>query len=80
MLADNCDSFNTFNLFFMSVENNDLNFNEFITNCKAINHASNFDKWKEKRNVKDDSYDNINEFIVKCISEQFWKNKLPLAI
>ena len=45
MLADDHHSFNTFNLFSMSVENNDLNFDEFITNCEAINHASTSDKW-----------------------------------
>ena len=44
MLADDCDSFNTFNLSLMSVENNDLNFDELIANCKTISHASNSDK------------------------------------
>ena len=80
MLADNRDFFNTFNLSSISVENNDLNFDEFITNCKAISHASNSDKWKEKKNVKDDSYDNINEFVVKCIPEQPQEEELPLAM
>lgn len=44
MPADDRNSFNTFNLSSMSVENNNLNFDEFITNCKAISHASNSDK------------------------------------
>lgn len=70
MLADNHDFFNTFNLFFISVKNNDLNFDEFIINYKAISHASNSDKWKEKRNVKNNSYDNVNEFVMEYIPEQ----------
>lgn len=44
MLADDCDFFNIFNLFSISVKNNNLNFDEFITNCKVISHASNSDK------------------------------------
>ena len=44
MLADDYHSFNTFNLFSISVENDDLNFDEFITNCKAIINASTSDK------------------------------------
>lgn len=44
ILADDCDFFNTFNLFFISIENKDLNFDGFIINCKAFSHASNSDK------------------------------------
>lgn len=44
MLANDFDFLNTFNLFFISVENKDLNFDEFIANCKTISHASNSDK------------------------------------
>ncbi len=44
ILADHHHSFNTFNLSSMSVENDDLNFDEFITNCEAICHASICDK------------------------------------
>ena len=80
MLADNCNFFNTFNLFSISVENNDLNFDEFFTNCKAISHASNSDKSKKKRNVEDDSYDNVNEFVMDCIPEQPQEGELPLAM
>ena len=70
MLADDRDFFNTLNLFFISVKNNDLKFDEFITNYKAISYAFNFDKGKEKINVEGDSYDNIDEFVVKSISKQ----------
>lgn len=44
MLADDCDSFDTFNLSSILVQNNDLNLDEFITNCKIISYASNSDK------------------------------------
>lgn len=70
MPANDRDSFNSFNLSSISVENDDLNFDKFITNCKAISHTSNSDKWKEKRNVKDDFYDNVDEFVIECIPEQ----------
>lgn len=80
MLVDDHHSFNTFNLFSMSVENDDLNFDEFITNCEAISHASTSDKWEEKRNVKDDSYDNADEFVVERIPKQSQEVELPLAM
>ncbi len=44
ILADDNHSFNTFNLNSMSVEKNDLNFDEFITNCEAICYSSTTDK------------------------------------
>lgn len=70
ILANDYDFFNTFNLSSILVKNDDLKFDEFITNCKAISHASNSDNWKEKKNVKDDSYNNVNKFVVNCILEQ----------
>lgn len=80
LLIDDHDFLNTFNFSSMLVENNNLNFNEFITNCKAINHIFTFDKWEKKRNVKNDSYDNINEFVLDCIFEQSQKIELPFTI
>lgn len=52
ILVDNCNSFNTFNYFFILVENNDLNFDEFIINCKTISHTSKSDKLKKKKMSK----------------------------
>lgn len=80
MLDDDHDSFNAFNLSSMSVQNDDLNFDELITNCEAISHASTSGKWEEKRNVRDDSYDNVNEFVVECFPEQPQEVELPLAM
>ncbi len=80
MLADDHHSFNTFILSSITVENNDMNFDEFITNYEAISHASTSDKWEEKRNVKDDSHDNADEFVVERIPKQPQKVELPLAI
>lgn len=80
MLADNCDLFNTCNLFSILIENNDLNFDKFIKNYEAISHMSNFNKQKEKKNIKDDFYDNINEFVMECIPKQPQEKELPFAM
>ncbi len=69
MLADDHHFLNTFSLSLMSVENDNLNFDEFITNCEAVSHASTSDKWEEKRNVKDDSFYNTDEFVVERIPQ-----------
>lgn len=39
LIPDKSHSFHAFDSSFMLIENDDLNFDEFITNCKAINHA-----------------------------------------
>lgn len=44
MVANNYDFFNIFDFCLMLVKNYDLNFDEFITNCKAISYTSNFNK------------------------------------
>lgn len=76
MLADHYHFFYLFNFSFIPIENNNPNFNEFITNYKAINHMSSFDKLEEKSNIKDDSNDNADRFIIKHILENFQKLEL----
>lgn len=44
--------FNTFKSFFKEDENNDINFNEFVTNFEAISHQSSFDIVKKRRLLK----------------------------
>lgn len=69
-----------FNLFFILIKNNNLNFNKFIINCKTISYISNFDKQKKKKNIKDNFYNNINKFVIKCIFKQFQEKELSFII
>lgn len=80
MLANDYDFFSIFNLFSILVKNNNLNFDEFITNCKAISFIFTLNKYKKKRNVRNNSYNNVKKFVVKCIFEQSQKIKLFFAI
>lgn len=64
----------------MWIETNDLNLNKFITNCKAINHMSNFDKWEKNRNIEDNSNDNVHKFVVEYIYKQPEKEELFLTM
>lgn len=64
---------------FTLIRNDDLNFNEFIINCKAIHYASTFDGLEKKGNVEGSSYNNVDEFDAKCNSEKFQKSELPLS-
>lgn len=80
LIPDECCSFYAFDSSSMSVENHDLNFDEFITNCKAISHLSTSDRGAKMSNIENDSYDNTDEFVVKRISENFQELGLSLPI
>lgn len=80
LLADDHHSFYAFDISSIPVENNDLNFDEFITTCEAISHASTSGRLKEKSNVEDDSDDNADEFVVERILENSQEVELPLSM
>lgn len=40
-----------------------MKFNQFIIKYKSINYSFIYDKYKEKKDIKDISFNNINEFI-----------------
>lgn len=71
LISDEHYFFHAFDSFSMLVENNDLNFNEFIINCKVINYTSISNRVEERSNVEDNLYDNVDEFVVKRISQTF---------
>lgn len=53
MLSDNL-SFNTFDFSLVPDANDDLNFDEFITNCEAINYeSSSISEFEEESNLED---------------------------
>lgn len=53
MLSDNL-SFNTFDSSLVPDANDDLNFDEFITNCEAIDHeSSSISEFEEESNLED---------------------------
>lgn len=80
LLANDYYSFYVFDYFSISIKKNDLNFDEYIRNYKAISHASTSDRLKEKSNVENDFNDNIDEFVVEHISKKFQKIELLLSI
>lgn len=57
--------------FFAKVEDNNLNFNEFIINCKAISHESFLDISKKLSDIKDLSIEyDIDKFVIERISQK----------
>ena len=69
MLADE-SSFKAFDFVAKNV-NNDLNFDEFITNCKVVTHESSFYKSKDQSDAKESAmnYD-ADEYVIMRISEE----------
>lgn len=80
LILDGRYFFHVFDSFSISVEDDDLNFDKIITNCKAISHISVSDRVEESSNVENDLYDNINKFFIERISENFQKPDLPLLM
>lgn len=63
---------------FTKIKNNNLNFDKFIKNYKAISHKSSQDVYKEFNNIRDSPYPYIaNEYIIEQTFKKFKKNCKP---
>lgn len=80
LISNEHHSFYVFGFLSIPNKNDDLNFFEFNKNDEIISYTSTSDRVKEKSNIKDDLYDNTDEFVVKRIFEFFCELEFPLLM